>query len=111
MWYYKSPILVQYDLSNCLTSSLINDGIDSVLHGDEKNDFKESYVYSPGTICPIISIKKQHIKNDSNDVVGVPDTKLYKGLMVLLSGIVIILLSIVLLFIRKKKVIVKNEKK
>lgn len=107
--YYRPPILVQYDLSNCLTSSSINDDNDSVWHGNGKNAFKDRYVYNPGTICPIISIKKQLIKKDSNDLVNVPDTKLYKKIMFLLSGIVIILLSIVLLFIKKKLVIVKNE--
>ncbi len=54
-----------------------------------------------GAICPIITIKKVDVSDNDNTIVSVPDTKIYKGILVGVSGFIIIVLSIVLIFIRK----------
>ncbi len=106
--YFYPPDYADLDLSYCWTSFTINDDKDTMFVGDDENGFMFRKIYDDlGAICPIITIKKQNV-SDNNVIVSVPDTKLYKGIMIVLSGFIIILLSVALISIRKGRY-EKNE--
>ncbi len=100
--YLYPPDYSDLDLSYCWTGFSLNDDKDSIFVGDGENGFMLEKVYNDsGAICPIITIKKVDVSDNDNTIVSVPDTKIYKGILVGVSGFIIIVLSIVLISIRK----------
>ena len=60
-------------------------------------------VYDYSVIKPVIILEKTSGSDvDSNTIVDVPDTKLSRGIMIIISGIIIICLSCMLMLINKR---------
>ncbi len=100
------------NLSNCWSSIPYVDSNYQLGAAGDNNIFSIQNVYSSdNVICPVITIKKnslpdvqldEEIEDDDNIIVNVPDTKLCKGIMIVLTGVVIIGLSIILTTLKKR---------
>ena len=100
------------NLSSCWSSIPYGDDNYQVGAADHENKFGVQVVYSnEHIICPVVTIKKNPLPGveldeepdeDENIIVNVPDTKLYKGIMIALSGFVITGLSITLTILNKR---------
>ena len=100
------------NLSSCWSSIPYGDDNYQVGAADHENKFGVQVVYSnEHIICPVVTIKKNPLPGveldeepdeDENIIVNVPDTKLYKGIMIALSGFVITGLSITLTMLNKR---------
>ena len=101
------------DLSYCWINMSYDDA-NSAISADETGEFKVNRVYLTNRfVCPVITLKKNPLppidELDDDDtpenkdiIVNVPDTKLSKGIMIALSGVVIIGLSVVLNIMNKR---------
>ena len=111
---YIKPGIYNEDinLSSCWSSISYGDSNYQVGAADNENKFVVQDVYSNDhIICPVVTIKKNPLpaveldeESDGEEkiIVNVPDTKLYKGIMIALSGFVIAGLSITLATLNKK---------
>ncbi len=100
------------NLSQCWSTISYGDDNYRVGAVDNENKLNVQTVYSSdNVICPVITIKKnplpnielsEELEDDKNIVVNVPDTKLYKNIIVVVLELIIIGLTTVLIIIKKK---------
>ena len=98
-----------FNLSSCWTMVEVQDYNQYLsIRGADGNFYIEPVYNYTGTVCPVLTIKKQHIEEDNNSnsnsnnnesskEVKVPDTRLNNLIVYIVIGIVIIVSSIVII--------------
>ena len=73
------------------------------LSSDKEGIISLTNIYDYNVLKPVIILEKTSGSDvDSNTIVDVPDTKLSRGIMIIISGIIIICLSCMLMLINKR---------
>lgn len=104
----------QFNLSSCWTMIGVQDyNYYLSVRGADGNFYVQPVYNYTGTVCPVVTVKKQHIDEDNNDknetsnVVKVPDTMLNNLIIYIVLGIIILIIGLVIFYI---KILKKNKK-